>query len=79
MASDSASILECRPSNGGHRSLATLVLLAIAHLAWLGAAPKGSDPESLPLNHSPYAEFDDAVLADGAALYAELATRRLAA
>ncbi|WP_329491762.1 M20 family metallopeptidase [Kitasatospora sp. NBC_01246] len=47
--------------------------------AWLGAAPKGSDPDTLPLNHSPYAEFDDAVLPDGAALYAELATRRLAA
>ncbi|WP_327066662.1 M20 metallopeptidase family protein [Kitasatospora sp. NBC_01302] len=47
--------------------------------AWLGAAPKGVDPEDLPLNHSPYAEFDDAVLPDGAALYAELATRRLAA
>ncbi|MFD5922929.1 M20 family metallopeptidase [Kitasatospora sp. NPDC058201] len=48
--------------------------------AWLGAAPKGiDDPADLPLNHSPYAEFDDAVLPDGAALYAELATRRLAA
>ncbi len=47
--------------------------------AWLGAAPKGSDPDDLPLNHSPYAEFDDAVLPDGAALYAELAARRLAA
>ncbi|MCX4744196.1 M20 family metallopeptidase [Kitasatospora sp. NBC_01287] len=46
---------------------------------WLGAAPKGTDPDSLPLNHSPYAEFDDAVLPDGAALLAELATRRLAA
>ncbi|MCX4688221.1 M20 family metallopeptidase [Kitasatospora purpeofusca] len=46
---------------------------------WLGAAPKGSDPDDLPLNHSPYAEFDDAVLPDGAALYAELAARRLAA
>jgi len=46
--------------------------------AWLGAAPKGADLDNLPLNHSPYAEFDDAVLSDGAALYAELATRRLA-
>ncbi|MEE1788793.1 M20 family metallopeptidase [Streptomyces sp. SP17BM10] len=44
----------------------------------LGAAPKGSDPEDRAPNHSPYAEFDDAVLADGAALYAELAVRRLA-
>ncbi|MFD4906958.1 M20 metallopeptidase family protein [Kitasatospora purpeofusca] len=47
--------------------------------AWLGAAPKGADADDLPLNHSPYAEFDDAVLPDGAALYAELAARRLAA
>ncbi|WP_329586674.1 M20 family metallopeptidase [Kitasatospora sp. NBC_01250] len=47
--------------------------------AYVGAAPKGVDPEDLPANHSPYAEFDDAVLPDGAALYAELATRRLAA
>jgi amidohydrolase len=45
---------------------------------WLGAAPKGAGLDNLPLNHSPYAQFDDAVLADGAALYAELATRRLA-
>ncbi|MEV7024259.1 M20/M25/M40 family metallo-hydrolase, partial [Kitasatospora sp. NPDC093558] len=45
----------------------------------LGAAPKGSDPEDRAPNHSPYAEFDDAVLADGAALLAELAVRRLAA
>ncbi|MGW2254722.1 M20 metallopeptidase family protein [Kitasatospora sp. NPDC001660] len=45
----------------------------------LGAAPKGSDPEDLAPNHSPYAEFDDAVLPDGAALYAELAVRRLVA
>ncbi|MGK4578477.1 M20 metallopeptidase family protein [Kitasatospora sp. HPMI-4] len=47
--------------------------------AWLGAAPKGSNAEDLPPNHSPYAQFDDAVLPDGATLYAELATRRLAA
>ncbi|WP_035795029.1 M20 metallopeptidase family protein [Kitasatospora mediocidica] len=47
--------------------------------AWLGAAPKGTDPDALPLNHSPYAQFDDAVLPEGAALYAELASRRLAA
>jgi hypothetical protein len=32
-----------------------------------------------PYNHSGEAVFDDAVLADGTALYAELALRRLAA
>lgn len=44
----------------------------------LGACPPGSDPADAPYNHSPRATYDDAVLSDGAALYAELATRRLA-
>ena len=45
----------------------------------LGATPAGCDPATAPFNHSPQAQFDDGVLADGASLYAELATRRLAA
>jgi amidohydrolase len=45
----------------------------------LGACPPGADPATAPYNHSADAVFDDAVLADGAALYAELALRRLAA
>jgi amidohydrolase len=45
----------------------------------LSAVPRGADHATSPFNHSPYATFDDGVLADGAALYAELATRRLAA
>jgi amidohydrolase len=45
----------------------------------LGACPPDRDPATAPDNHSPDAVFDDAVLADGAALYAELAARRLAA
>jgi hippurate hydrolase len=44
----------------------------------LGACPPGADPRSAPSNHSPAAVFDDSVLADGTALYAELALRRLA-
>lgn len=44
----------------------------------LGACPAGSDPAEAPYNHSPLATYDDAVLADGAALYAHLAARRLA-
>ena len=44
----------------------------------LGACPPGTDPAAAPNNHSAYAVFDDGVLADGAALYAELALRRLA-
>jgi amidohydrolase len=43
----------------------------------LGACPPGADPATAPNNHSADAVFDDAVLADGAALYAELALRRL--
>ena len=44
----------------------------------LGACPQGSDPATAAYNHSPEAVFDDAVLADGTALLAELALRRLA-
>lgn len=44
---------------------------------FLGACP-GEDPVAAPANHSPLATFDDSVLADGAALLAELAVRRLA-
>jgi len=43
----------------------------------LGACPPGRDPETAPSNHSAAAVFDDAALADGTALYAELALRRL--
>jgi amidohydrolase len=44
----------------------------------LGACPPGDDPEIAPTNHSAVAVFDDGALADGTALYAELALRRLA-
>jgi hippurate hydrolase len=54
------------------------VLAAVpGSFAMLGAVPEGADPERTADNHSPYAVFDDAVLADGAALLAELAVRRL--
>lgn len=45
----------------------------------LGALTPGADPAAAAFNHSPLAVFDDGVLTDGAALYAELATTRLAA
>ena len=45
----------------------------------LGACPPGADPRTAPSNHSATAIFDDTVLADGTALYAELALRRLSA
>lgn len=44
----------------------------------LSAVPRGVDHTTSPFNHSPYATFDDGVLADGAALYAELAVSRIA-
>jgi amidohydrolase len=43
----------------------------------LGASAPGTEAESAAANHSARAYFDDGVLADGAALYAELALRRL--
>jgi amidohydrolase len=43
----------------------------------LGASPPGAELEAASSNHSATAVFDDAVLADGTALYAELALRRL--
>jgi len=45
----------------------------------LSAVAPDGDHDASPFNHSPYATFDDAVLADGAALYTELAISRLAA
>jgi amidohydrolase len=48
-------------------------------MVFLGAAPPGEDYMAMPNNHSQYATFDDGVLSAGAALYAGLALRRLAA
>ncbi|HEX4811272.1 MAG TPA: M20 family metallopeptidase [Nonomuraea sp.] len=45
---------------------------------FLGACPPDRDPATAPYNHAPEAVFDDAVLPDGAALYATLARARLA-
>ncbi|MCK9896717.1 M20 family metallopeptidase [Frankia sp. AgB32] len=46
-------------------------------LVAIGAAVAGADPRTAPFNHSPRARFDETVLPDGAALYAELAIRAL--
>jgi amidohydrolase len=46
-------------------------------MAFLGACPPDRDLMSAPYNHSPEAAFDDAVLPDGAAVYAEWALNRL--
>lgn len=47
-------------------------------LVALGAAMRDADPRTAPFNHSARARFDEGVLPDGAALYAELAARALA-
>jgi amidohydrolase len=47
-------------------------------MAFLGATPPGADPATAPFNHSAFADFDEAVLPDGAALLAQLAISRLA-
>lgn len=48
-------------------------------MVFLGATVPGRDPAEAPFNHSPLAEFDDGVLAEGAALYSELALQHLSA
>lgn len=47
-------------------------------MVFLGALPIGASPDTAPFNHSPIAAFDDAVLSDGAGLYADLALTHLA-
>jgi len=46
-------------------------------MVFLGATPADRDPATAAYNHSPLAAFDDSVLSDGAALYAELALQHL--
>jgi amidohydrolase len=43
----------------------------------LGATPAGTDPGTAPDNHSGAADFDESTVPEGAALYAELARRRV--
>lgn len=48
-------------------------------MLFVGALAPGRDVATAPSNHSPLAAFDDSVLPQGAAFYAALAQRRLAA
>lgn len=61
----------------GGEDFGVLGELVPAAYVMLGACPAGRDPFTAPYNHAPEAEFDDAVLGDGAALLAGLAQRRL--
>ncbi|WP_405497282.1 M20 family metallopeptidase [Nocardia sp. NBC_00511] len=66
-----------RPGSGSEDFSRVIAEIPGAMIA-LGATPPGVDAGKAPMNHSPLAVFDESVLADGAALYAELAIRRLA-
>lgn len=46
-------------------------------MVFLGATLPERDPATAPFNHSPEAAFDDSVMSDGVALYAEFALRQL--
>ncbi|WP_026544209.1 M20 family metallopeptidase [Arthrobacter sp. 35/47] len=55
------------------------VLAAVpGSFVFLSAVQPGADPADTAFNHSPYAAFDDSILADGTALYAQLALSRIA-
>jgi hippurate hydrolase len=65
-----------RPVSGSEDFSRVLDAVSGAFLT-LGACAPGLDPASAPMNHSPLARFDDAVLGDAAAIYAALAASRL--
>jgi hippurate hydrolase len=62
----------------GSEDFSRVIAAVPGAMIFLGAALGERDPETAPNNHSPEAGFDDSVIADGTALYAELALRRLA-
>ncbi|GAB4098121.1 M20 family metallopeptidase [Sinomonas halotolerans] len=63
---------------GGSEDFSRVLAEIPGCFAFLSAAPRDVDHAKAAYNHSPYAVFDDAILADGAALYAHLALNRLA-
>jgi hippurate hydrolase len=65
-----------RPVAGSEDFAVVAELVPSAYLM-LGACPADRDPFTAAYNHSPEALFDDSVLADAAALLAELALGRL--
>ena len=78
MFGEGRSVLKLFPMTGAEDFSYVLQHVPGAFIS-LGACPPERDPQTAPSNHSAEAVFDDAVLADGAALYAELALRRLGA
>ena len=57
----------------GGEDFASIVDLIPGAFVFMGACPDGIDPSTASTNHSNKAMFDDAVIADGAALLASLA------
>jgi len=76
MFGEGRSVLKLFPMTGAEDFSYVLQHVPGAFIS-LGACPQDRDPQTAPSNHSAEAVFDDGVLADGAALYAELALRRL--
>ncbi|MCW2134619.1 hippurate hydrolase [Arthrobacter sp. VKM Ac-2550] len=63
---------------GGSEDFSRVLAEVPGSFICLSAAAPGEDHRAAPFNHSPFATFDDNVLADGTALYAELALTRIA-
>ncbi|GAA3285019.1 M20 family metallopeptidase [Paenarthrobacter aurescens] len=63
---------------GGSEDFSRVLAEVPGTFVGLSAVAPGADHTTSPFNHSPYAMFDDGVLTDGAALYAELAVSRIA-
>lgn len=70
-------VLTMRDPLTGSEDFSRVLQATPGAMGFLGACPPGADPATAPFNHSDHAVFDEAVLADGAALYASLAIERL--
>jgi len=77
LGEDRSSLLE-KPVTGTE-DFSRVIAEIPGALLFLGACLDDRDPATAPSNHSPRAGFDDRVLAEGAAIYAELAVSRLKA
>ena len=62
----------------GSEDFSRVIAAVPGAMLFLGAVVDDRDPLRAPSNHAPQAAFDDSVLAQGTALYATLAARRLA-
>ena len=63
---------------GGSEDFSRVLAQVPGTFVFLSALPRQADAATAAFNHSPAATFDDNVLADGAALYTQLALSRMA-